>query len=486
MSIAQKEHGGRYPLLAAPLAMLFLLHGAILAEETIEDELKPEAQPPIGYILEVSDDERESEADNYATIIHNGKEVFASHGMPVYAGDTVTTGAESMVGVAFVDSCAVTLRETTRLKILEYEYPNRLKPTKVELEDGRAYFDINPRPVAAHFFIKTTGGEVEVKGTKFQVYSVPDGGGSFTTSVAVTQGTVTLQPNGANAVDILNGTQVIVNVRNPKVAGFSGDPVTISKGNIDKNTIKTLKKGAFFGTEVQINKKGQVKIKSQTLNGDGSVTKLQVTEIAGKRVKSVSTTKDGKVTTLKTNFNKDRASISRVEGSQKIAEKFKGNVGKTTIKDKSTKQSFVGTIKKLRDGLWVSDTSVKKDGTRLVIRREILPDGTEITHKTVFKKGASTGVETKTTRLPSGKVMLETCGVTTIPIDDGVFEKIPGTTVVGNATPPKRDAPPEEFTPVDKLVPLPPPKGTTPTGGEEDPPPGGGGDPPPPEPPVSR
>ena len=104
-----------------------------------------------------------------------------------------------------------------------------------------------------------------------------------------------------------------------------------------------------------------------------------VTEIAGKRVKPVSTTKDGKITTLKTNFNKDRASISRVEGSQKIKENFKGNAGKTTIKDGTTKQSFIGTIKKLRDGLWVSDASVKKDGTRPVSYTHLtLPTNREV------------------------------------------------------------------------------------------------------------
>lgn len=359
-------------------------------------------QQPVGYLVQTAIDDEIDEADAEkaapaidAVCMRNGEKVEVSDGMEIFASDVISTSATGTVAVVFLDSSAVTLRPASRIKIDDYVYPAQRAPTHLSLETGKAFFSVNPRPDDAHFFIKTVTGQVEVKGTKFEVFQSANNAG-VATQVAVTSGKVTLVPNGSGGIDIMDGTMVVLSVASTNITsintGQSAGEISYSKTNLDKNAIKALKLGAVTDVVVSTGKKNDVKISSVHTNVDGTKTFIKLTEINEKAVTTQTTVKgiDGKViSTIKE--GKGKKSISMIDNGLAIKESLTNGTGKASVKEASTKKSWSGTAKILADGTEVTDCTNKKDGTRIVLTRLLQADGTLIKTKVIFDKGATSG-----------------------------------------------------------------------------------------------
>ena len=317
---------------------------------------------PVGYLIDPqfndndNDNGKGEEPDATAVVscIRKGESIQAQEGFEVYPGDVIVTGGNTEMGVAFLDSSAITLRASTRLAIDEYAYPAKLVPTRVTLE-GRAYFSVTPRPDNAHFFVRTLNGAVEVKGTQFQIYTnMNSDGKTMNTQVGVTQGTISLKPLGSEAIDVTTGNSgSIVSIVTQNVTGFTGSSETVSKGNIDKKTLAGLKKHALSGVQVNINKNGTIKIKASTFDADGNTTVARVTELAGGPLESMNyTIKDRhKRTVFNYRDTGKHVSIKRTFEDFKLsgtatAQGGPGStrMGKGTLVDPVTGERFIGTV----------------------------------------------------------------------------------------------------------------------------------------------
>jgi len=423
---------------------------AVLACCTWRVAAQDSTPEPVGYIIETNP-EAEFETEDIAAppaptafIVRNGERVPASEGMEVVAGDAVTTDAGGAIAVAFLDSSAVTLDESTRLVIGDFTYPNKKAPTHISLEIGRAFFDIQPRPEEAHFFVRTSLGEVEVKGTKFELWSTRYGDNGFLTTISVTKGAVGVTPNGANAVEVLDGTQLILDVKNINVAGWGPGTVELKKGNISKERIKMLDKVALCDVHVSVSKSGKVSIKSWNNNPDGTKTYIKLTEIqgkkiqmtttvklvvngkAGKRISTIKETKTGKVTVKTMEFNQYKVGQSLVSGS-----------GIARIYDRATKMYYRGSVRTMADGTVLPDGRVLSDGTvvsdvkakngsRLVLTKQRFRNGTVVTTQTTFSAGATQGTQYTEIKRRDGlrDTWFET--VTTTQLPNGDFVSVSG------------------------------------------------------------
>ncbi len=358
-------------------------------------------QQPVGYLIQtnVNEDVDEADADKApefdAICTRNGERIEATEGMEVYANDLIATTDKGTIAIAFLDSSAVTLRPGARLKIDDYAFPAQHTPTHLSLETGKAFFSVNPRPDDAHFFIRMITGQVEVKGTKFEVFQSALSG-AYTTQVAVTSGTVTLKPNASGGTDIVDGTMVVMTIASTSIGsvntGQTGSDITFTKTNLDKNAVKAMKAGAVTDVVVSTGKKNDVKISSVHTNVDGTKTYIKLSEINGTEVTTSTIIKgtDGKTILAKITEGKGKKSVSLIEGTLAIKESIVGTTGKASIKDKSAKKSWAGTATILGDGTEVVDCKAK-DGSRVVITRQYLADGTWIKTKTTFAAGATDG-----------------------------------------------------------------------------------------------
>lgn len=378
-----------------PLAVLIFLVSCVPA-------LCAEREP-VGYLIQTRVDEEVDEADAEkqapeidAVCTRNGEKINAAEGMEIFANDIISTTATGTVAIAFLDSSAVTLRPDSRLKIDDYVYPAQRAPTHLSLEAGRAFFSINPRPDDAHFFVKSRLGQVEVKGTKFEVIQSTNSP-TVSTQVAVTSGKVSLVPNGQGGIDIMDGTMVVLSVASTNITSVNtGQPageISFSKTNLDKNAIKTLKSGAVTDIVVSTGKKNDVKISSVHTNIDGTKTYIKLTEINETAVKTSTIVKgaDGKTIIAKISESAGKKSVALIDGTLAIKESFAGGTGKATIKEASTKKSWAGTAKILADGTEVTDGVDKKGGSRIVLTRLLMADGTLVKTQTIFDKGATQG-----------------------------------------------------------------------------------------------
>ena len=365
-------------------------------------------QEPVGYLIQtrVDEDVDEADAEKPAPEIdgictRNGEKINAAEGMEIFANDIISTTATGSLAVVFLDSSAVTLRPDSRLKIDDYVYPAQRAPTHLSLEAGRAFFSINPRPDDSHFFVKSRLGQIEVKGTKFEVFQSQNSP-NISTQVAVTSGTVSLVPNGQGGIDIKDGTLVVLSIASTNITSVNTDQtagsISFTKTNLDKNAVKTLKSGAVTDIVVSTGKKNDVKISSVHTNVDGTKTYIKLTEINATAVTTSTIIKgiDGKIIG-KITEGKGKKSVSLIDSGLAIKESFANGTGKATVKEASTKKSWSGTAKILADGTEVTDGLDKKGGTRIVLTRLLMADGTLVKTKTIFDKGATQGTRITTT-----------------------------------------------------------------------------------------
>ncbi|HEY3325203.1 MAG TPA: FecR family protein [Planctomycetota bacterium] len=427
---------------------LLLMLVAPLALAAVASDL---SAVPVGYFIDnriINPDAELTEQDTGAFLTRGEQRIAAVEGMPVFAGDVVSTDADGSIGIVFRDSSAVTLRSQTVVKIEDYAYPARKVPTHLIVESGKAFFSVNPRPAEAHFFVSTRGGPVEVKGTKFEILSVMNSDKTFTTSVAVTDGTVTLAPHGTTAVDVKTGTSLTMLIHSTSVAGYSGASVDLQKGNLSSDQIKALKAMAL--SDIMVSLKGEsVAITTIVHNPDGTISSQKLTEISGHSVKSQSSIKNGKLTIAKVSVQYDSAdnikslSVTRVDGTQSLSDKYTTKGGKATFKDKATKASYSGNFRVVNDSgikeIQISDM-LNKAKNRLVMVWWKGPDGSVTQVTTKFDPGATEGAQTwKITNYDgSTKTYSEKC--TTVQRTNGTFEAIGAPTFT--TTTPKSDSPP--------------------------------------------
>ncbi|HYG76485.1 MAG TPA: FecR domain-containing protein [Planctomycetota bacterium] len=425
---------------------------------TFTCSLLPADEPqPVGYLIRPTSDvnldaaEEVAEIEQPATsfVTRNGQKTPVVEGMEVYQNDLISTEKAGSIAVVFLDSTAVTLRESSALRINDYSYPAKKSPTHVSLEAGKAFFSINPRPADAHFFVKTALGQVEVKGTKFEIFTHADGAG-YKTTVAVTDGTVTVKPDGQGGVDLLAGALAVLSIASQNVVGFSGAQVDLTKGNVSKDQIKTMKAGAITDVIVSTGKKNDVKISSISKNPDGTITYIKLTEVNSVATKIQTSVKNaaGKII-IKISESAGKISASFVDGTLSIKQKLVGGTGTVQIKDNSNKASYKGTVTTLADGTEVSD-GVAKDKSRLVITKQTLADGTIIKTRTTFAAGASEGSRVTEILTRDGGKTTYTEAVSNQLIN-GLFTAIGPKTGEG-ATPPRPEGPPAIVTAGDTVI----------------------------------
>jgi|GEM_PF-6609010 len=360
---------------------------------------------PIGYVVDtvlVSDEDDVAEnagevADepaNIAYLVRNGEKLAAVEGTEVFSGDVLSTDPDSTIGIAFLDNSAVTVRPGSTVRIVDYAYPARRTPTYVSVEAGRAYFSVSPRPDDSHFFVQMDTGVVEVKGTKFEVFHTKDSNG-YTTTVAVTKGTVTLKPKNSNTMDIYSGTQMVMTVVSQNFANFTSGDTTINQKNLTKSEIKVLEAIAISDIEVTVSKKGKVKIKSVNKNIDGTKTYIKMTEFQNKVVKitTVITNSLGKVISV-VSESKSGTKSKETDGSLYIKSVLKAGqtLGKVTIKDKDTKVRYKGVLTMLADGTQVEDAK-SKNGARIVMTEKVNADGSVTKTVVKFAPNATQGTQ---------------------------------------------------------------------------------------------
>jgi hypothetical protein len=416
---------------------------------------------PVGYVIgvgEVDDadiDENQPENNVLGTCHRKDGKIEVTEGMPILPGDRLETDKDHTFAIAFLDECAVTLRPGTALKVLDYGFPARDVPTHLSVEGGRAFFSIAPRPEEAHFFVKTPLGDVEVKGTKFEIISVPDGGG-YKTTVAVTQGSVILRPLGKDEVQIWESGQAILTILSTNIAGFAGSEIEMKQGDIPKDQLKALQGQAVADVKVSIDKKHQVKITSWNKNSDGSYTLIKHTEINGRDLSTQTVTvtalKGGKLISKVTDkLGNLQATI--VQGTLSIKEKYTAGKGSASVKDSSNKRSYKGEFKLLADGTQVVDATDKKSGARIVVTEYRDPvTGTITRTKVVFEKDATQGTQETTIIRRDGQrtSFLEIVGTTLGA--NGDFPTIASGGAAA-ASPPLQQGPPKVYTTTTVIVP---------------------------------
>ncbi len=412
--------------------------GYVITDLDLSDEADADPDVPAGYRLRGA--ERE--------------EVLP--GMPLLAGDVLENSGPQPIGVVFADGSAATLRPGAQLKIVEYGYPVAKAATRVEVEKGNVFFAVEPRPAEARFLVGTPLGTVEVKGTKFGVYTLREGD-LWKTTVAVTDGTVTVNPNGAGGIDIFEGTKLILSIPNTSLnTAYPPNlppPVEITEGNLTKEEIKELKATAAVRAEVKTNPdKGVVQIVAFVQNADGSTTVVKVKEVNGQRISTSAVTKgiDGKVIS-KINQGVGKLKTTVVDSNGRVFKvSAKGTTGKATVKDPVNKRTYKSDNVTVGADGTVSFTAVAKDGSRIIRETKILSDGTKIETTIDIPAGADKGTKVIVIAHP------DRSGSTTTSDTDLDGNTIPGTevTVTKPADP---FQPPAYRTPTTPIVPEPPP-----------------------------
>ena len=427
------------------------------------------ALQPVGYIFvpvekdlldqqaQVADAERPASA----VCAHGEASHEATEGLPVYAGDVVSTTQEGSIAVAFLDGSVVTLNPSSRLTVTAYAYPRKETPTHLLLQQGGAFFAVAHRPGAAHFFVETERQtEIEVKGTKFVVVTNTQADGTFETTVAVSNGQVTAQPNGAQGVQLFAGNLLTLTMATTAVNGYSGAPVTFQKGNISAQQLKTLVKNAVADITVSTAANGTLTIQATTENPDGTTTTLKRTEINGVVISETITTKEGKqiIDSLTeksgTVITKQTLNITAPNGttvSQATVTSTTKN-GQTTVSVTTTlngkKTTLKGTGITEANGTEVLTATDPKTGTQIIITEATQADGTTVTNTVVTPIGAPTGTETTTTKSPTGAVTVTQQNVNTKVQPNGTFTPVTGApTIFVGSTPPQRPTPPSISSP---------------------------------------
>ena len=392
----------------------------------------------MGYVVSLAAVGEEAEEEAATATCRRGDEVLKTYdGFPLQAGDIITSGKEKIL-LAFLDDSAVTLDQESSLKIEAYPYPARRSPTTVSVESGSAFFAVTPRPDDAHFMVRLRDHTLNVKGTKFVVYTTLDNTGKYLATISVTQGSVTLSPNSKNAneVDITAGTQVAMTVLFNNITGYTPPSTTLQQKNLSKDQIKALASSYVNKTSVSVSNSGAVTIKSITNNNDGSVNTTSLTVVGGKLTKSSTSVKSGKTVTEKISESLKNGvmtgTLTETNGTTKITAKLVGGAGTATVKD--GKESYKGTVSVSASNVETVDAT-SKNGDRIVTITSFQPDGSTQQTITKFANGSTTGTQTSTITAPSGTVTTVTAQVTTALNGTGTsFVSVAGTTPTTTTT----------------------------------------------------
>ncbi|MCX7806182.1 MAG: FecR domain-containing protein [Planctomycetota bacterium] len=419
----------------------------------------------MGYVLtDISSGTPEGGQDDVEAsegyCLRDGRRIELEPGMPVLAGDAILTERETSVALAFVDGSIVTLRPSTKLRVAEYSYPARKTPTKLALEEGRAFFAAAERPEGADFVVMAASASLSGSGARFQLDMLKDESGGWTASIAVTKNSVTLVRDGTNT-NIYVSTLLTLTVRNAGIAGvdMSGGPVTLTRGNLSKDEMERLEADAAIHAEVNVGKKDDVVIRCRVKNWDGSITKIYLKERGGERVQISTVTKATDGTPLiryDEKTTKWTRKITYVTGDTKTKVRIKGTTGEVSIKDGMNKRHYKGTAYLQKDGSWLAD-AVARDGTRIVQHVVAHWDGAKVDTTTIFQAGATEGIRVRTTTRADGSYERIEERVTIQRDANGEFIRAPGSTPTITTRGPSPDQPPYLRTPSTLLMPEPPP-----------------------------
>jgi len=310
---------------------------------------------PVGYFMSNISNADGSEIASHAKFIRDGKEYEAIQGGEVYPGDVVTTDETGGIQIAFLDSSAVRLHESTEFRI---EIPTEAKVAGATLSYGHASFGTAPviaKSNASPRLLLLGDGIINLInlgiGThnkiaastlaKFDILITRDPNGTtFTSNVAVLKGSAVLNPIGGNAVQLLFGTSLLMTMNNP-VAGVSTN-TTVNQGNLTQSQIAALAAVSVSDMTVSVNTNGTVVINTAIRNADGSTTVGSTTEILNGRVtKNSWTTKDANNKTIATWKETDKSIVlSRVFNGYTL----KSTVSKTNNSGSATFKGPNGTV----------------------------------------------------------------------------------------------------------------------------------------------
>jgi hypothetical protein len=362
----------------------------------------------VAYVISLADEDGAGFVP--ASCLRASKSIEADNGFAALPGDVITAGTGKTL-VAFVDGSCATLSPKSSLKIDAYQYPAQRCPTTVSVESGRAFFSVTPRPDDAHFMVHMRDHTIEVKGTQFDVITEWNSTtNTYSATVGVVKGSVTLNPSGATAVNMVVGTQVVLTSPITNITGYTGASTTLQQGNISTAEIKTLEASGVSTTEVNVGNNGSVSIKATSKNADGSVTTTSLTEVNGVTTKLSSSTKSGKTTTEKISESGTKETITQNSNGLQITEKLVSGAGTVTIKDSATKTTYTGTVTSITGGSLATATS--KSGAKVVVETQYLANGTQQVTTLNLASGATSGSATVTIINPNGSTTTETQQVT--------------------------------------------------------------------------
>jgi hypothetical protein len=346
----------------------------LFAATTIAVQASDAAVKPIGFFFNSIADSEDNPFESHARFVRDGIEYDAVEGSQVYPGDTILTGDNGGIAIAFLDSSSIRLHGSSELTVQSLGNPAANEATTVTLVKGHASAATRsfggPGPSETSLLqvflgLGGTSGSARAGGgsgtTKFDVITTRDPNGTtFTSTVAVISGSATLTPKTGTKVDIGTAAQVVMTV-NTAVPQATPPQTVINKGNLTKDQIKALVAGAVAVVVVTVNKTGIATLKTATVNPDGSITAGSISELSTGLTKDVWATKLGKTTIatwtetlttigLKRNYNGFVLSGKIVKATESGSATLKGP-DKVTYKgsmkyDPATgKYTFTGTAK---------------------------------------------------------------------------------------------------------------------------------------------
>ncbi len=140
-----------------------------------------------------------------ATLAHgSGAAGAATTGAIVRAGDTVATDTKGRAGITLPDGTLTRLASDTSVTFdsAHFTKSGHLHDVSLSQQVGRTFTNVQHLVTGTNFDVKGKAATASVRGTKFEVYILPDG----TMTVKVFQGTVTLH-NSTGSITITAGQQ---------------------------------------------------------------------------------------------------------------------------------------------------------------------------------------------------------------------------------------------------------------------------------------
>ncbi|MDQ6951640.1 MAG: FecR domain-containing protein [Mariprofundales bacterium] len=109
-----------------------------------------------------------------AKLFHNGVEQAIQRHMPLYAGDTLLTGAKGRIKCKMVDQSVIYVSKNTRIIIKSYTHDHEtLKNGSIHMLWGKGRFLVHKLATNGAFDVKTSTAVLGVRGTEFAVLVPP-------------------------------------------------------------------------------------------------------------------------------------------------------------------------------------------------------------------------------------------------------------------------------------------------------------------------